>query len=86
MLSILSFWLMASSVGNMAMFLAECDSGDSLIVSRSSHKSIMTGIIMSGVWPIWIQPKIDRNLDLIFNSTYDHIKDALDRYPEVKAL
>jgi arginine/lysine/ornithine decarboxylase len=71
----------------MAMFLAACDSGDSLIVSRSSHKSIMMGIIMSGVvWPIWIQPKIDRKLDLFFNSTYDHIKDALDRYPEVKAL
>ena len=82
-----SFFLVnGSSVGNMAMFLAACDSGDSVIVSRSSHKSIVAGIIMSGVWPIWIQPKIDQNLDLIFNSTYDQIKDALDKYPEVKAV
>ena len=82
-----SFFLVnGTSVGNMAMFLAACDSGDSIIVSRSSHKSIMAGIIMSGVWPIWIQPKINQNLDLIFSTTYDQIKDALNRYPESKAV
>ncbi|MDR3275115.1 MAG: aminotransferase class I/II-fold pyridoxal phosphate-dependent enzyme [Endomicrobium sp.] len=82
-----SFFLVnGTSVGNIAMLLSTCDSGDSIIVSRSSHKSIMAGIIMSGVWPIWIQPKIDQNLDLIFNSTYNQIKDALDKYPEAKAV
>ncbi len=80
------FLVNGTSVGNMAMFLAACDPGDSIIVSRSSHKSIMAGIIMAGLWPIWIQPKIDQNLDIIFNSTYDQIKDALDRYPEAKAV
>ncbi|MDR1941856.1 MAG: aminotransferase class I/II-fold pyridoxal phosphate-dependent enzyme, partial [Endomicrobium sp.] len=82
-----SFFLVnGTSVGNMAMFLSACNPGDSIIVSRSSHKSIMAGIIMAGLWPIWIQPKIDQNLDLIFNSTYDQIKEALDRYPEAKAV
>jgi arginine decarboxylase len=82
-----SFFLVnGTSVGNIAMFLSACDPGDSIIVSRSSHKSIMAGIIMAGLWPIWIQPKIDQNLDLIFNSTYDQIKDVLDRYPEAKAV
>jgi len=80
------FLVNGTSVGNMAMFLAACDSGDSIIVSRNSHKSIMAGIIISGVWPIWIQPKIDQNLDLIFNTTYDQIKDALNKYPEAKAV
>ncbi|MDR1695263.1 MAG: aminotransferase class I/II-fold pyridoxal phosphate-dependent enzyme [Endomicrobium sp.] len=82
-----SFFLVnGTSVGNIAMFLAACDPGDSIIVSRSSHKSIMAGVVLSGVWPIWIQPKIDQNLDIIFNSTYEQIKDALDRYPEAKAV
>jgi arginine decarboxylase len=80
------FLVNGTSVGNMAMFLAACDSGDSIIVSRSSHKSIMAGIVMSGVWPIWIQPKIDQDLDLIFSTTYDQIKEALDKYPEAKAV
>ncbi|MDR1418709.1 MAG: aminotransferase class I/II-fold pyridoxal phosphate-dependent enzyme [Endomicrobium sp.] len=80
------FLVNGTSVGNIAMFLASCDSGDSVIVSRNSHKSIMAGIVMSGVWPIWIQPKIDQNLDLIFSTTYEQIKEALDKYPEAKAV
>lgn len=80
------FLVNGTSMGNMAMFLAACDPGDSVIVSRSSHKSIMAGIIMAGIWPIWIQPEIDQNLDIIFNSTYEQVKDALDRYPEAKAV
>jgi arginine/lysine/ornithine decarboxylase len=80
------FLVNGTSVGNMAMFLAACNPGDSVIVSRNSHKSIMAGVIMSGVWPIWVQPKIDQNLDLIFSLTYDQIKDALDKYPEAKAV
>lgn len=82
-----SFFLVnGSSVGNMAMFMAACKPGGSVIVSRSSHKSIMSGIIMSGVWPIWIQPKIDQNLDIIFNSSADEIEDALNRFPESQAV
>ncbi|MDR3195756.1 MAG: aminotransferase class I/II-fold pyridoxal phosphate-dependent enzyme [Endomicrobium sp.] len=80
------FLVNGTSVGNMAMFLSACNPGDSIIVSRSSHKSIMAGIIMSGVWPIWVQPEIDQNLDLIFSMTYDQVKDALDKYPEAKAV
>lgn len=80
------FLVNGSSVGNIAMFLSACDSGDSVIVSRNSHKSIMAGIVMSGVWPIWIQPKIDQNLDLIFSVTYEQIREALDKYPEAKAV
>jgi arginine/lysine/ornithine decarboxylase len=80
------FLVNGTSSGNMAMLLSACNPGDSIIVSRSSHKSIMSGIIMSGVWPIWVQPKIDQNLDLIFNMTYDQVKEALDKYPEAKAV
>jgi len=70
-----SFFLVnGTSVGNMAMFLSACKPGNSVIVSRSSHKSIMSGIILAGVWPIWIQPKIDQNLDVIFNSSADEIE------------
>ncbi|MDR0985310.1 MAG: aminotransferase class I/II-fold pyridoxal phosphate-dependent enzyme [Endomicrobium sp.] len=80
------FLVNGTSIGNMAMLLSACDSGDSVILSRNSHKSVIAGIILSGVWPIWIQPKIDQDLDLIFNSTYEQIKDSLDKYPETKAV
>jgi arginine decarboxylase len=82
-----SFFLVnGSSVGNIAMILSACKPGNSIIVSRSSHKSIMAGIILAGVWPIWIQPKIDQNLDIIFNSSAEEIEETLNKYPEAKAV
>jgi arginine/lysine/ornithine decarboxylase len=82
-----SFFLVnGSSVGNMIMLMAACQPGDSVIVSRNAHKSAMSGIILSGVWPIWIQPKVDQNLDILFDSSPEQIEDALRRYPEAKAV
>ena len=62
------FLVNGSSVGNMAMLMSACQPGDSVILSRNAHKSTLSGIIMSGVWPIWIQPKVDQHLDIIFDS------------------
>jgi arginine decarboxylase len=56
------------------------------VISRNAHKSTMAGVVLSGVWPIWIQPKVDQNLDILFDSSVDQIKDALDRFPEAKAV
>ena len=82
-----SFFLVnGSSSGNMTMFMSACAPGSSVIVSRNAHKSVMAGIVLSGVWPIWIQPKVDQNLDVLFDSSPDQIKDALDKYPEAKAV
>ena len=78
-----SFFLVnGSSVGNMIMFLAACAPGESVIVSRNAHKSVMAGIVLSGVWPIWVQPRVDQNLDILFDSGPDQIEDALNKYPE----
>ena len=60
-----SFFLVnGSSVGNMAMIMSACRPGESIIISRNAHKSTLGGVVLSGVWPIWIQPAIDQNLDI----------------------
>ncbi|MFH1282403.1 MAG: aminotransferase class I/II-fold pyridoxal phosphate-dependent enzyme [bacterium] len=82
-----SFFLVnGSSIGNIAMFLSACSPGDSVIVSRNAHKSVMSGIILAGVWPIWIQPKVDQKLDIIFDSSPEQIKETLKKFPEAKAV
>jgi arginine/lysine/ornithine decarboxylase len=80
------FLVNGSSSGNMSMFLATCNPGDSVIVARSAHKSIMGGIILAGVWPIWVQPKVDQNLDIIFDATIEQIEETLNQFPEAKAV
>ncbi len=80
------FLVNGSSSGNMTMLMSACNPGDSVILSRNAHKSTLSGIIMSGVWPIWIQPKIDQHLDIIFDSDAAQIEEALRQYPEAKAV
>jgi arginine decarboxylase len=80
------FLVNGSSVGNMAMLMSACHPGDSVILSRNAHKSTLAGVIMSGVWPIWIQPKIDQHLDIIFDSDAAQIEQALQQFPEAKAV
>ena len=82
-----SFFLVnGSSVGNLAMFLSSCNSCDSIILSRNCHKSALAGIILSGIWPIWLQPKIDQNYDIILDSSPEQIEDALKQFPEAKGV
>jgi len=82
-----SFFLVnGSTVGNQAMFLSACNPNDSIILSRNIHKSAMSGIILSGVWPIWIQPTVDRKLDIIMDSSPEQIEDALKKFPEAVAV
>ena len=82
-----SFFLVnGSTVGNMAMIMSACRPGESLIISRNAHKSTLGGIVMSGVWPIWIQPGIDQNLDVLFDSTPEQVERALKQFPEAKAV
>jgi arginine decarboxylase len=82
-----SFFLVnGSSVGNMAMIMSACRPGESLIISRNSHKSTLGGIVLSGVWPLWIQPNVDQNLDILFDSSPEQVEEALRKYPEAKAV
>lgn len=82
-----SFFLVnGSSVGNMAMIISACRPGESIIISRNTHKSTLAGIILSGVWPIWIQPSIDQNLDILFDATPEQVEKALKQFPEAKAV
>lgn len=80
------FMVNGSSGGNIAMFLSTMRAGESVIVSRNAHKSVLAGVILSGVWPIWIQPEIDEQNKIINNSSARQIEDALDKFPEAKAV
>ncbi len=82
-----SFFLVnGSTVGNQAMLMSACSPGDSIIVSRNAHKSILAGVILAGIWPIWIQPKVDQNLDILFDPTPEQIEQAMIQFPEAKAV
>ncbi len=68
------------------MLMATLDPGDKVIVPRNVHKSIVSGLILSGAEPIYVQPPIDDYLGIVRGMTTDIVRQALRQYPEAKAV
>lgn len=81
-----SFLVNGSTAGNYAMILAVCDPGDKIIVPRSSHKSIIGGIILSGAIPVYVRSEVDNNLHLSYNITPESVERALEKNSDAKAV
>lgn len=54
------FLLNGSTVGNLAIAMGLTRKGQKVIVNRNCHRSILTGLIISGAEPLWVIPnKLD---------------------------
>src|SRR5829696_4440401 len=65
--------LMADAVGAETAFFSTCGSslsvktsmmsvagpGEKLLISRNAHKSVMSGVIIGGIEPVWVHPHWD---------------------------
>lgn len=54
-----SFLVNGSTCGIHAAIMSLCKPGDRLIVSRDCHKSVVGGMMLAGVKPIYIKPEYD---------------------------
>ena len=80
------FLVNGSTTGNLAMILSTCQEGDEVLVQRNSHKSIMNGLQLAGVKPIFLAPKIDTNYCVPSYIEFDTIREAINLFPNAKAL
>lgn len=82
-----SFFLVNGTTGgNQAMILAVCNPGDKLIIPRNAHKSVISAVILAGVEPVYMMPKIDPGTDLILNLTPEQVEETLRQNPDAKAV
>lgn len=75
-----------STCGILAAILATCGPGDHIIVPRNSHTSVISGLILSGAMPIFVQPAFDPVLNLVHCLAPAAIQQALEQFPEAKAV
>ncbi|WP_432353037.1 aminotransferase class I/II-fold pyridoxal phosphate-dependent enzyme [Sporosarcina sp. A2] len=80
------FLVNGTTVGIHAMILASCKPGETLIVPRNGHKSVMDGIILSGVKPAFMQPEVDDHFGISHGVSVDSVSKALLDYPQASAL
>lgn len=51
------FLLGGSTLGNLTLAMCQSQKGKKVIVNRNCHRSILTGMIISGAEPVWILPE-----------------------------
>lgn len=79
----------------LALALADTDcittdsgtSGDAtVIVSRTLHRSMLLGLVLAGLTPVWVRPEVDASTGLPLGVAPGTVADALRRHPESRAV
>lgn len=82
-----SFFLVnGTTVGNLAMILSVCDTGDTILIQRNCHKSVFHAVDLAGAEPVYLAPDIDEIMHVPTHVSLDTIKEALKAYPNAKGL
>ncbi|HEY9764993.1 MAG TPA: aminotransferase class I/II-fold pyridoxal phosphate-dependent enzyme [Chroococcales cyanobacterium] len=83
----LSFFLVnGSTVGNQAMVMAACPPGRKILLPRNAHHSVLSGIILSGAIPVYLEPVWDPLLGAAQNLEVDTVAEALRNHPDAAAV
>ncbi len=56
-----------------------------LLLGREAHKSVVAGLIFSGLQACWVAPRWDADLHLAHPPSSQQVADAWDRHPEAAA-
>lgn len=80
------FLINGTTCGIVAAIIATCHSGEKIILPRNVHKSAISGLIISGAIPIFINPEYDPVLDIAHSITPQSVADALQQHPDAKAV
>jgi arginine decarboxylase len=92
--------LMADAVDADTAFFSTCGSslsvktaimsvagpGEKLLISRNAHKSVMAGVIVSGIVPVWVHPHFDEELALAHPPEPEDVRQALAANPDAKGM
>ncbi|MFJ8143163.1 aminotransferase class I/II-fold pyridoxal phosphate-dependent enzyme [Streptomyces sp. NPDC096013] len=90
--------LMADAVGARHTFFSTCGSSlsvkaamlsvagphEKLLVGRDAHKSVVSGLILSGIKPVWVEPQWDAERHLAHPPSAEAFAAAFEEHPEAR--
>jgi lysine decarboxylase len=80
------FLVNGSTSGVHALALTLAGPGDTLIVPRNAHKSLLAALIYSGALPYYMEPGVDAAWGIPLNVSVAQVEEALRLHPEAKAV
>ena len=81
-----SFFLVnGASSGVIAMMGACLEPGDEVLISRASHKSVLSGLVLTGAEPVYLMPERHEELGVYTQVTAEAVAEQVGQKPNVKA-
>lgn len=80
------FLVNGSTSGIHAMIMALCNPGDQLIVPRDCHKSVISGMMLAGVEPVYLHPEFNQEFGITTVITPHEVEKALTNNPGAAAV
>lgn len=75
-----------STHGNQALALAAGRPGDAVVVPRTLHRSLLLGLVLAGLDPVWLPTRVDAATGLPLGVRADDVGACLRAHPEVVAV
>lgn len=75
-----------STHGNQALALTVGREGDQVLVSRTLHRSMLLGLVLAGLSPVWLRPEIDAVTGLPLGVSPAAVADGFLRAPQAVAV
>ncbi len=82
-----SFLMVGGTTSSVqAMILSACKAGDKIILPRNVHKSAINALVLCGAIPVYIDPKVDKNLGIPLGMEIEDLKEAMNKHPDAVAI
>jgi arginine decarboxylase len=80
------FSVAGSTHGNQALALAVGQPGQEVIINRTLHRSLLLGLVLAGLRPVWVRPQVDASSGLPAGVAVDTVRGALAAHPAACAV
>jgi arginine decarboxylase len=80
------FAVAGSTHGNQALALAVGSPGQEVIITRILHRSLLLGLVLAGLRPVWVRPEMDPASGLPAAVSVDTVRAALAAHPAACAV
>ncbi|MGX4694128.1 aminotransferase class I/II-fold pyridoxal phosphate-dependent enzyme [Streptomyces sp. JNUCC 63] len=78
------FTTCGSSLSVKAAMLAVAGPHEKLLIGRDAHKSVASGLILSGIEPVWVEPRWDAGRHIAHPPSSAEFEQAFDAHPDAK--
>lgn len=75
-----------SSLAVKAAMLAVACPGERLLVARNTHTSVVAGLVLAGIEPVWVEPRRDAAQHLAHSPGPEEITAAFARAPDARGM